>query len=454
MTANEVLAPVEALAGSRETNGANDTPVNKHYTALGAAYCGYTVLYGFEMSGNGAAVADCPSVIWVPTFRAWAAQNWERVDNDKARRGDVFFYKTQHTGFIFAPFDGRIVITLEGNAIVCETAVEARASSVGDSGRFEGIGFKKRYLTDDFQVYRPPYTVADQGVDGIKPVVGVDVSWWNGFDIDWQKVREAGVEFAMIRAGRGAGKVDETAEGNAKRAHAAGVGVGYYWFSYAATADEARAEADALCNEVERIGVPVTYPLAFDYEYDSEEKAPPQESIVEIARAFLARVKERGYYPINYTNIDYLGRGFDQLTDEYDTWLAHWCTSAPGRDCGIWQYTSTGSVTGIPGNVDINRSMKDYPAIIGVDGPASEPTPDQEATEEKCMTKLTMVSYGMSGKAVESVQALLNLRGYNCGTVDGEFGDKTKWAVKSYQVHNALSNDGVVGPQTWGSLIG
>ena len=193
MTANEVLAPVEALAGNRETGGGNNTLVNSHYGAPGQAYCGYTVRYGFEMSGNSAAIASCPSVIWVPSFRAWASEHWERIDNAKAQKGDVMFYRTQHTGFIYSPYDGRTVITLEGNADVYATADEAERSSTG-SGDFEGIGYKKRYLSDDFRIYRPPYSAESSTTVNM---VGVDVSYWNGYNVDWEKAKAAGIDFAL-----------------------------------------------------------------------------------------------------------------------------------------------------------------------------------------------------------------------------------------------------------------
>lgn len=155
MTPAEVLAPVEALAGSRE-HGGNDTPVNDHYNVPGVAYCGYLVRYAFEASGNGAELAKSTNTAYVPTFRAFAREYWERVPNSEAQKGDVFFYRTDHTGFVFEPYAGETVITLEGNAMVYATAAEARAAHVG-GGAFEGIGYKKRRLTDDYQVYRPPY---------------------------------------------------------------------------------------------------------------------------------------------------------------------------------------------------------------------------------------------------------------------------------------------------------
>jgi GH25 family lysozyme M1 (1,4-beta-N-acetylmuramidase) len=283
-------------------------------------------------------------------------------------------------------------------------------------------------------------------------MVGVDVSYWNGYNVDWEKAKAAGIDFAIVRAGYGLGNLDSTADGNAKRAKEAGVHVGYYWFSYAATADEARKEADYCCDAIERIGVSPDFPVCFDFEYDSEEKAPPKESIVSIARAFLSRVKVRGYYPANYTNYDYLSRGFDQLVGEYDLWLAQWGVSKPGRECGIWQYTSTGSPAGFSGNVDMNVAYKDYPAIIGGDTPKPEPKP--EPTEDKCVAELTVIKYGSKGDAVKSAQALLNLWGYNAGSVDGIFGSKTSRAVTDLQTDCGLVSDGIVGAKTWSVLVG
>ena len=64
------------------------------------------------------------------------------------------------------------------------------------------------------------------------------------------------------------------------------------------------------------------------------------------------------------------------------------------------------------------------------------------------------LSKGSKNAAVEAVQAILNIRGYACGTVDGDFGSKTDSAVKKYQANKGLVADGIVGAQTWGKLLG
>ena len=181
------------------------------------------------------------------------------------------------------------------------------------------------------------------------------------------------------------------------------------------------------------------------------EKAPPEESIVNLARAFLSRVKERGYSPANYTNYDFLNRGFDQLVGEYDLWLAQWGVSKPGRSCDIWQYTSTGRPDGFSGVADMNICYKDYPSIIVGDTPKPEPTPTP--TEDKCMVQCNILKNGSRGDSVKSWQTLLNYWGYSCGNADGIFGAKTVEATKKFQREYGLEADGVVGSVTWGMML-
>lgn len=189
---------------------------------------------------------------------------------------------------------------------------------------------------------------------------GIDVSWWQGDSVNWKSVKRAGKTFAIIRAGHEVYE-DSTYEGNAKRAHEAGIPIGMYFFSYADTVDKAIKEADLFCDIVERVGVKPALPLYYDYEYDSEKKYPAKDSIVDMGRAFLKRIKERGYEAGLYTNLDFLSRGFYQLLKEgWPLWLAQYGPSTPALECDVWQFTSTGRVSGVPGNVDCDIAYKDY----------------------------------------------------------------------------------------------
>lgn len=201
---------------------------------------------------------------------------------------------------------------------------------------------------------------------------GIDVSKWQG-TIDWEKVKAAGVEFAMLRAGYGRGNLDEQFERNASECTRLGIPFGAYWFSYAYTPDMARNEA-LHCMEALR-EYKLSYPVAYDFEYDSVDYASEQGVQVtktlasSMARAFCEEVKSGGYYPMVYANPNYLAAYLDaDIPKEYDVWLAKWPKNPepeiePAQSGGMWQYSSSGSVDGISGRVDMNAAYKDYPAL-------------------------------------------------------------------------------------------
>lgn len=295
------------------------------------------------------------------------------------------------------------------------------------------------------------------------PALGVDVSTWQGA-IDWEKAKADGVTFAMIRAGYGAGNVDQQFKRNALAAVKAGIYVGYYWFSYAYTADMARAEADYLIDAVKSLGLPTMFPLAFDYEYDSDIKAKQKgysPDIVKLGDAFLAEIEARGGYAINYTNYDYWNRGFYKLT-QFDLWLAQWGVSAPGKACGIWQYKSTGRVAGIDGNADMDMAYKDYPEIMQRTG-LNNLTDEQRAAivvpviehPYGWASRTTgYVRYGKVHDGVKAIQYALQELGFDIGRwgIDGEYGADTQTAVRNFQEKYGLEKDGVVGDETRGKF--
>lgn len=195
---------------------------------------------------------------------------------------------------------------------------------------------------------------------------GIDISNHNG-DIDWGKLSKE-VSFVIIRAGYGQNNIDLRAIKNIENATKYGVPFGLYWFSYALNTEMSAKEANYLCNLADKYKP--TYPLCYDWEYDSDNYAKKnkadtsKQAMLNRARVFLETVKSRGYYPMIYTNIDYLNRGFGELTNQYDVWLAQWGVNSPSVSCGIWQTTDKGVIKGINGNVDKDIAYKDYPSII------------------------------------------------------------------------------------------
>ena len=193
-------------------------------------------------------------------------------------------------------------------------------------------------------------------------IKGIDVSKHNG-KIDWKSVKKDGIDFAILRAGYGKNNIDEQIYNNIKGCETNGIRIGLYWFSYAYTEEMARNEADYVCNIADTTSL--QFPVCFDFEYDSLDYAARNgvtittELMVNLATAFLSRVEERGYYAMNYTNIDYFNKGFYELKDRFDVWLASWSSTEPSSETyghAIWQYSNEGVVKGIDGNVDLNYS--------------------------------------------------------------------------------------------------
>ena len=190
----------------------------------------------------------------------------------------------------------------------------------------------------------------------------MDVSEHQGY-INWDAVAKDGISFAFVRVGnRGltTGKLsqDEYFEYNAKAADQAGLKVGAYFFSQATTEEEAREEADFV---IERLkGRNITYPVAYDHERlaDTPGRADDlsPEQMTKNAAAFCARIQEAGYMPMIYGSMkDLLRYNLPDLA-HYNIWLAQYNVNAPtfNQYFSIWQYSNTGSVSGIDGNVDMN----------------------------------------------------------------------------------------------------
>ena len=194
---------------------------------------------------------------------------------------------------------------------------------------------------------------------------GVDVSVYQG-NIDWNRAKADGIEFAIMRAGYGkyVSQKDKYFDQNMKNAKAAGLPCGVYWFSYALTPEDAIKEADA-CYEVIK-NYKLEYPVSFDMETESQMKLP-KETVAQIIEAFCGRMESYGYYTTLYTYASFLNyKVDDRIFDKYDIWVAHYNTSKPAfnRNYGLWQYSCTGSVQGITGNVDRDYVYLDYERII------------------------------------------------------------------------------------------
>lgn len=197
---------------------------------------------------------------------------------------------------------------------------------------------------------------------------GIDVSEFQGY-IDWQQVKNAGIEFAFIRIGcrtyeDGGIIFDERFKENLYSADRAGIKTGVYFFSQALTVEEALEEADAVIEAIKPFNI--TYPVVFDWEIIAEDYARTDnisiESLSDCCVAFCERIKEAGYTPMIYQNKSTLLYNVDlPRIQEYDIWLAEYNDEPTYYyDFKIWQYADNGHVPGISSEVDLNVSFKDY----------------------------------------------------------------------------------------------
>ena len=201
---------------------------------------------------------------------------------------------------------------------------------------------------------------------------GIDISSYSG-NIDWKKIKESGIDFAMIRVGgRGYGEkgemyTDERALEYINGAKAEGIKVGAYFFSQAVSTEEAIEEADYVKSVLGDIKL--DYPVAYDWEIikddDARTDSVSASQATECARAFCDRVKELGYTPILYSPSRELYFKYDlsRLAD-IDIWYCEYANVPTFYyEFSMWQYSATGTIDGIEGAVDLNicfTNVADY----------------------------------------------------------------------------------------------
>ena len=275
--------------------------------------------------------------------------------------------------------DGRFTTTLSGTLdIKGYTSIQEHAR-ITNSGRMI-IESTAKYYADQNAVISntqsgrildhddPEYNggtnnTANDFKQGIK---GIDVSVWQGV-IDWQSVKDAGVQFAIIRSSSGP-RVDKMFDYNITEAKKAGILVGVYHYCYALTPEEAREEAQHFINTISPYRI--DYPVMFDFEDNSQVKLG-KEMLTQIAEAFLSELRKYGYYPMIYSYRNWLQNLLDMdRLSYYDVAVAEWNVAAPNYDrpYGIWQYSCKGQISGIEGDVDLDICYKDYAKIIDEGG--------------------------------------------------------------------------------------
>lgn len=182
----------------------------------------------------------------------------------------------------------------------------------------------------------------------------IDVSTWQG-SIDFKKVKSAGYDYVIIRAGYGKEKSqkDNMFETNYKNAKSAGLKVGAYWFSYAMSPSTATAEADACLSCIK--GKKFELPVYYDMEYQPAMNTS-NSNYTKMAVNFCKKLKNNGFKSGVYSSAsvyDYLLNRTTLKNNGISIWNAEWYIK-PSITCDVWQYSETGRINGISTAVDLN----------------------------------------------------------------------------------------------------
>ena len=191
-------------------------------------------------------------------------------------------------------------------------------------------------------------------------VMGIDVSKHQGSGIDWKKVKADGVKFAIIRAGYGKylKQEDPCFDENIQGAYNAGINVGVFWYSYASTAADAEKEADVCLQIIKPYQALISLPVFFDQEYEPDILKATTRVRTDCCLAFVKKIQAAGYKAGVYASYDwFMNKLYRAELLDYPAWVAQYASKCRYTDKNlyIWQYTSTGKVNGISGNVDQNE---------------------------------------------------------------------------------------------------
>lgn len=274
---------------------------------------------------------------------------------------------------------------------------------------------------------------------------GIDVAKWNG-TIDWSRVKKDGVNFAILKVINKKRVVEPAFENNYAGAAKSGIETDVYNYSYATTVQMAIEDAKKVVSLIKGKKIDTVW---MDVEDECQKNLGKK--LINMIAAYKEVVESAGYNFGVYTGLSFYNSYIKPYASHVDCpfWIARYNKGYTVMDIlenpseskkpsivhtlWGWQYTSSGRVDGIEGNVDLNIRYDKKNSI------------DRE--------KFPTLRKSSKGYYVGYVQEKLNSLGYDCGAVDKDFGSNTKLAVEDFQSRNGLTVDGVVGPKTWQKLL-
>lgn len=275
---------------------------------------------------------------------------------------------------------------------------------------------------------------------------GIDVSYVQG-NIDWSKAKGE-ISFAILRAGYGnamayPSQIDNTFERNYKGCKSVGIPCGVYWYSYAGSIEAARQEAKSCLSVIK--GKKFEYPIFFDLE-EASQFARGRAFCDSIVKAFCEEIEKAGYYAGLYMSRSPLQSYIsDSVAKKYALWIAEYNSKCNyNGNYAMWQYSSTGRINGISGNVDMDYCYKDFPTIIKKGG--------YNGYEKTVVKVLDSNGYkrGDKGVGVYAYKQLLKLACKKIGISvsiadDGGFGGGTEKATNAVLKKLGYKQNGIAG---------
>ena len=187
---------------------------------------------------------------------------------------------------------------------------------------------------------------------------GIDVSKYQGA-INWSAVAAEGYSFAFIKVGSAKSGLDPYFAANMVGANAAGLKTGVYLYSYATTVEAAMAEAQFTLAAIAPFTV--SMPVVFDLE-DAVHKTMTPEQLQALTVVFCSIIQSAGYQPMVYSSKNWLTQRVGPIP--FDVWVAQYAEACEYPNPAFWQFSNSGTVSGIDGRVDLNFQFKDYSNII------------------------------------------------------------------------------------------
>lgn len=217
---------------------------------------------------------------------------------------------------------------------------------------------------------------------------GIDVSRWQT-NVDYAKLKKAGVEFVIIQAGFGdvlsyPNQKDKMFESHYKAAKAAGLHVGAYWYSYATTVNGARREAQGFIQTIK--GKQFDMPVYMDLE-EKSQFSTGKNNCSAMVKAFCDELEKNNYWAGLYISRSPLQAYITtDVANRFSLWVAEYASKCNyGGTVDIWQYTSTAHFNGYNGNLDADICYKDYPTLIKNAGKNGYTKPTPKALDTKGM---------------------------------------------------------------------